>query len=307
MAEVLFGTKITDAMLVSTSALAEDPNPAWVSGTTYAIGNYVHRSTTHRVYKRTTAGAGTTPPENDPDNWKDWAPTNVWAMFDQEVATATVIASPFTVKLRPGMFNALYLIGLEGGWDIHLTYRASPGGAIVPLPGAGEDGTLTQSLEDSEPGDWWEYFFLPLRPASDFLLHNIEPYVDGELEITITGTGNISVGMLLVGDLKPAGWSEWGPRSRSVDYSYVDIKSDGNNTIMRGAGARGITFSCELETAEANAVERVLDDVRGVPCAVIVSHLPEHRGLRGFGLLRAEVSYDNPKAPKLSGNLEGLI
>lgn len=44
---------------------------AWVSGTTYAIGDRRRSLLDGRVYRRTTAGAGTTDPANDTTNWVD--------------------------------------------------------------------------------------------------------------------------------------------------------------------------------------------------------------------------------------------
>jgi hypothetical protein len=58
------------AAAVSAAAAAATSTAAnWVSGTTYAVGN-VRRSLIDGLpYLRTTAGAGTTDPRNDPENW----------------------------------------------------------------------------------------------------------------------------------------------------------------------------------------------------------------------------------------------
>lgn len=43
---------------------------AWVSGTTYSIGNVVWSPINFQSYRRKTAGAGTTDPSADPTNWE---------------------------------------------------------------------------------------------------------------------------------------------------------------------------------------------------------------------------------------------
>jgi hypothetical protein len=43
--------------------------PAWVTGTTYAIGDVVWSTVNGRIYRRTTNGAGTTDPASDAANW----------------------------------------------------------------------------------------------------------------------------------------------------------------------------------------------------------------------------------------------
>ena len=45
--------------------------PAWVSGTTYAIGNVRYSPITFKTYRRRTAGAGTVDPSVDKANWSD--------------------------------------------------------------------------------------------------------------------------------------------------------------------------------------------------------------------------------------------
>lgn len=296
-------------MLVSSSATEEDAAPEWVSGTNYAINAEVHRPSTHRVYRDSLGGISNVPPEDDGNRWQDRRPTNLWAMFDARVATATKLPSPLIVTLQAHMITALTLLALDGAWEVEVTYRATPGGAIVPLPGSDPTtGVLTQSLEASAPGDWWEYWFLPLRPASDFVIRNIEPYVEGEITVKLTSEGgDVSVGLLAIGDLFPMGETAWGARSKTVDYSYIDLNADKENVIVPGPGARDLAITAYIDMAEANAVERALNDIRGKPCVVIGSNLPEHEGLRTFGLVNAEVSYDNVKDAVLSGTVRGLV
>lgn len=56
---------ISNALAAAASAGAS----AWVSGTTYAIGDVRWSPADNRVYRRKTAGAGTTDPSADSTNW----------------------------------------------------------------------------------------------------------------------------------------------------------------------------------------------------------------------------------------------
>lgn len=56
---------ISNALAAAASAGAA----AWVSGTTYAIGDVRWSPIDYRIYRRRTAGAGTTDPSADPTNW----------------------------------------------------------------------------------------------------------------------------------------------------------------------------------------------------------------------------------------------
>lgn len=57
------------ALASSQAAAASAGATAWVSGTTYTIGDARWSPADGRVYRRRTAGAGTTDPSADPTNW----------------------------------------------------------------------------------------------------------------------------------------------------------------------------------------------------------------------------------------------
>ena len=62
-------TSATNAANSAANAAAAIGAPAWVSGTTYAIGALVYSTVDRRTYRRLTAGAGTTDPSADATNW----------------------------------------------------------------------------------------------------------------------------------------------------------------------------------------------------------------------------------------------
>lgn len=60
----------TQASLAAASAIAAaSAGPAWVSGTIYTLGQCVYSPVNYQIYRRTTAGAGTTDPSADNTNW----------------------------------------------------------------------------------------------------------------------------------------------------------------------------------------------------------------------------------------------
>jgi len=65
------------AVASATSAAASAGASIWVSGTTYAIGDARWSPADGRVYRRKTAGAGTTDPTADPTNWAPIAPNGL--------------------------------------------------------------------------------------------------------------------------------------------------------------------------------------------------------------------------------------
>jgi len=57
------------ASTASTNAISALGAPGWVSGTTYTIGTAVWSPINYGIYRRLTAGGGTTDPSLDPTNW----------------------------------------------------------------------------------------------------------------------------------------------------------------------------------------------------------------------------------------------
>lgn len=182
---------ITDAMLTSSTALepAVDET-AWVSGATYALGDQVIRTATHKIYSRLVPGAGTTPPESDTTNWTEVGPTNRWAMFDLERNTGTTLGSTLTVVLTPGQrVDALGLVGLVAdAVSITVTVSGSP------------VYTYTASLLNRLTVGWYTYFFGSFRYRNAVALFDLPPYSNAVLTVTLTrATGSIACGGLLIG------------------------------------------------------------------------------------------------------------
>lgn len=65
------------ALASSQAAAASMGAPAWVSGTTYAVGDRAWSPASGLVYRRRTIGAGTTDPSADPTNWSAISPNGL--------------------------------------------------------------------------------------------------------------------------------------------------------------------------------------------------------------------------------------
>ena len=127
---------ITDAMVGAGTTVPEDPTPAWVSGTSYLVGNEVHLPSTHRVYRCGVATSSSTPPNTAIANWTDVRPTNRWAAFDVYTSTKTTGTTSLTFVLSPGYFNALALYGVTAD-SYSIVVKDAPGGTTArPSTGA---------------------------------------------------------------------------------------------------------------------------------------------------------------------------
>lgn len=296
---LLVPTKITDAMLISSTAVEPAAGEvAWVPGNNYALKDRVYRSTTHMIYENLIPGIDSGLPENNPTRWEEVRPTNRWAVFDDKVSTQTVLSSPFTMVLKPGFFNAIAFFGLDGA-HITVTVKDNPGGnQIFQYDGA---------LENSMPSDYYEHWFSPYKPQTDLILSGIEPYLNAELTITITSAGSVACGIIAIGDLKPLGKTLRGAKAAPKTFSYIDIDKFGNNKIVRRKSAKDLTLTALVAIEEANSVLDTLTDLMDVPCCLIGAEGSEYSGVRGYGLVKGDLAYDEARTCTLSINLQGLI
>ena len=299
---VIVPIAITDANLVS-STVAEADFDTWVVGTSYALGARVVLG--HRIYESMRASNLGKDPRLDINRasptpwWQDVAPTNRYAMFDNEVSTQTTAMSSMTVVLRPGAFSAVFLAGLDAE-QLEITIRESSGGTVIYHH--------IDGLEGSAPADYLEYYYDRFKPATDFIVTGLDPFSASEITITLSRTsGVVRCGVLTVGDLRPLGRTQYGATAEPRSYSYIKTDEFGKTTIKKRKSAKDMTASAVLDLAEANSVLEILMETMGVPCVWIGTDIPEYAGLRTFGLGTGKVTFDIFNRANLSLTVQGLI
>lgn len=291
---------ITDARFIS-STVAEPAasETAWVSGTTYAIGDLRIRTQTHRVYKRKTAGAGTTPPESDPTNWDDFGPTLRWAMFDQEVNTQTTGTSPLTVTIAPGICNGLALIELVGT-QAAITVTDGAGGPTVY--------SATVSLEQSSVSDWYQYFYEPFSQRSSLVLTNLPPYGSARVTVSITGGGTLKCGGFIVGTVYSIGSTQYGATAGIRDYSRkVTDDVTGVVSLEPRKFSKRLRARLQVSAGQAGVIQTLLASLRATPVVWIGDDTGTYEPLTVFGFYRDfELDVAYPQVSFYSLDVEGM-
>lgn len=311
-ASILEPTLIDDTTLTSTT-VPENDHAAWNSVDTYGLGDRRISAATHRIYESGNAGNLNKDPD-DPVNrvanasgviwWIDVSATNAWKMFDEEKSSQTVAASPLTVVLEPGFINATYAGKIENADTVAITMKDAPGGTVVYSD--------TISLENSSPPDYYEHFFSPFEQQPDFVIDDLPPYELAELTVTLTNSsGNIKVGAMQIGDLRPLGTTRGGgrPKSKPKSYSYIKIDDFGENEIKRRKSARDMDIEVLVDLDYAITADAILEQARDKARFVIATPSPKYAGLRAFGLVNGEMSYETPGPQHCTLNLKvnGLI
>lgn len=296
-------TTITDAMLVS-SNVAETDYAAWVSGTSYSVGNRVIRTSVHKVYERVVAGAGTTAPESDATNWLEVGPTNRWEMFDAKVGTTTENASSITVVLQPGRINSLALLNLDASTvDVSLVVDA------IEIYSASIDLDSGTKI-----GNWYDYFYEPiyqqdtvtLTDLVDAALLDVPAYSTGTLTVTIARTaGTVSCGQLVVGLDYYLGETAMGASVSIRDFSRKDVDTYGNYTIIQRGYSKKVSTDIIVDRSRSDEVVRNISRYRSTPMVWIGSGVYGSLIVYGFAS-DWRLNFANSVISNLSLEIEGM-
>lgn len=264
---VIDSIDIGDAQLISSGAaeptVGIDP-AAWNGATAYAVGDLVHRTTTHRIYKRLVAGTTGTVPEHDIEgypgvttpNWEDHAPINRWACFDQVINTKTRLAAgPLAITIKPGVIvRGLALLELEGD-SVLVTMTDGAGGPEVYRH--------QESLITSLVTDWYGYFFEPFTTSSLLILQDLPPYLNGYITVSLTGSGAVAIGGFVVGPIYTIGRAMYGAGAGIIDYTKKDADlATGVVKLQEGQFRDSNKLQVVLPTGAINSTHALLKRLR---------------------------------------------
>lgn len=286
---------INDARLVS-STRAEDDYAAWSAVTTYALGD--RRIKAHRIWESVQGSNLNHDPETDGVSWwADMGPTNRWGMFDEKVGTVTSAAGSLTVVLAPGRFDSLALLQVSAA---SASISMSVGAEVVY--------EYTESLiDDSEITDWHQYFFEPIRPKDYVLLTNLPIYGEAETTITLTqNSGDVSIGMSIVGMASDVGGTLKSPSLGINDYSKKSTDEFGNTTLVQRSFSKRMGVKLMVDNSEVDRIHAALSAIRAIPVVWIGSK--QYSSMLIYGFFRdfdIDVAYSSFSYCTL--NIEGMI
>lgn len=290
--------EITDAILVS-STRAENDYSAWSSGTTYAAGDKVIKTSTHRIYQ-SVQGANT---NHDPATdttatwWLDIGPTNRWAMFDQTVGSVTSQATPLTVVLDPGFVGALALLDVAGT-AVTVSMLDAPAGSTVY-------NQTFDMTDTAELLDWWMYCFSPITPKTSLLVEDLPPYSTGRLTVSIAAATTASCGTLAVGNMVECGEVQYGVKVGIIDYSRKETDAYGVTSVTERAYAKRLECELVVMNTAVDYVTQQLAAVRATPVVWVAG--TQLNCLTAYGWARdwgVTIAYPNHSLMNLT--IEGL-
>ena len=278
---VIKPTAIADASFVS-STVPETDYAAWSAATTYAIGDRVILGTGyHSVYESLRATNLNHHPATDtssPAYWARVGPTNRWAMFDTRNATITSAAGSVSAVFTPGQIGAMFLSGLVGS-TATVQIKDGVAGAVVY--------SATVSLLTGDVFDWFSYFFANFDQKAQVVLTDLPIYSSSYVTVTVTGSGTVEIGTLLVGKMFSEGSAQYGAEAGIVDYSRKEVDAFGVMTFVERAFSKRFSVSLAIDKARTIPFISLLNSLRATPAVYITTSDDNYAYLAALGFYRS--------------------
>lgn len=277
--------QITDAMLAGStpaSNVSENDYPEWVGGSspvTYAIGDRVIMTSTHKVYESLQNSNTNHDPKTAFTWWIEVGPTNKWAVFDNSVSIQTSHPDLIEYWLTPGRaIGSVGLLNLIDAYEISITMFSPSMGT----PGIVYSKTIDLGLTATSP-DWWSWFFAFRNRPTQSVESDLPAYQDCVIKVQIVGGADLAVGVLLIGQRREFGIGiKYGARVGIQDYSRIETNDFGDTVLIQRAFAKRVGFELMINANEVDLFQNFLASIRAKPCLWIGNQNYEATVLFGF-------------------------
>lgn len=248
-----------DSMLTS-SSVSENDYAEWSAGTAYTVGQRCIMAAKHRIYECLIANTGNSPDVNltgASPKWLEVSATNKYKCVDDKFGTQTTATSSLTVTITPGkVIDSLALLNLIGT-SVTVSCTQSGLGTIY-------NKSITLQT-DVGVWDWKTYFLAPIVAEDDVVLTDLLPYGTQVITITVTGTGTVAIGNIVLGACVELGKLEYSPTVGIIDYSTKSTDAYGNTIVTKRAYAKRYGGRLIVENNFVDQLAGILASIRSTP------------------------------------------
>jgi len=270
---------ITDSILTD-SNLSETDYAAWNSGSTYALGDRVILTSTHKIYESSQGSNTNHNPETSPTWWIEVSPTNKWKCFDTSSTTQTLATgiSPPLISYEFAFnqaVNSVAFLNVTGCNYITIVMDDPTYGIVY-------NETIDLSRKQLS-SDWWAWFFGLRREANQYVALDLPTYPYATISVTLEGTPGLGVGIIVVGQQNNFSLGmKYGARVGIQDYSRKETNDFGDTVFVERAFAKRATYEVMMENEELDTFQKYLTSIRATPCLWVGSNEFEATTVFGF-------------------------
>ncbi|MDK3017629.1 hypothetical protein [Pseudodonghicola flavimaris] len=268
---------ITEAHLTASNIL-EDEYPDWDAATTFAAGDLVLSTVTHRVYESMQdSNLDNDPTVDDGTWWLDLRATNRWSAFDNRRTNPARRADAITYSIVPTMdCDAISLWGLNAGevriavWD----------GATKIY-----DETFVM-VDRGNVVSSYTWFWGGVVYARHKVLNGFPGYIGHRIDITISAPGGMAeVGNIILGRNYLLGTVMDGVEVQHVSHSRKEYDQYGDEMLVPRGSTRKITIPLRVPTIQGPRVMTVISEVDGLVVSFYGSPTGGLYGVEGLGFV----------------------
>lgn len=273
--KVIKSVTVTDAILTG-SSVPEADHATWASGTTYALGDRVILTSTHKIYESLQAANTNHDPATEATWWVEVSPTNRWKCLDLSNTTQTVVDAADYYEFTPAQaVNAVALVNISGILSVRVRLTDPSFGVVY-------DKTADLAAVPSE-SSWYAWFFEPRTEQTLFVAADLPSYPNATLRIDVTSSGTAYIGALVFGTQRTIGLGvQQGVRLGITDYSRKERNEWGDTVLVQRAYAKRVSFSMLIDNAQLDNTFNLLADMRATPCLWIGTNLYGALSVFGF-------------------------
>lgn len=247
--------QISETMFTSSIAEPGAGETLWAAATAYAYPTKVYRPTTHKIYQSlsTTATVDSVTPElsifADSPKWVELSSTNKFAMFDMLRNGGSTATSSISVTITPNQrIDAIAIIGMENVSNI----------LITAVYGSGTSIQLENKTNSYTSSGVTKYY-------NNYIKVDLAPYYNIVITITLTGTGTINSGNVVLGVYEPLGSSQRGIAVDTINFSTVDRDLYGGAVLVQRRNVPSISVKTLIDRGRVNRAAQVREYLNAKP------------------------------------------
>jgi len=200
--------------------------------------------------------------------WLDAGNDNRWKMFDQSITSQTTLAGEVVIAFAPGQ-RLDSIVGLNcAASSATVSFTDIGTGQVVY-------SAMVNLVSSSGIQDLYSYLFEPITQLPEFVVSDVPLGISTNAVVTVqvkTTTGNASIGGCVFGLAKDIGFTEWGAKVSTVDYSVKTKDGFGNYVITPRAFSKKGDFTVQVPTGSVDFLQNMLAQFRSTPVVYIGSN-----------------------------------
>lgn len=165
----------------------------------------------------------------------------------------------------------------------------------------------TKTLDKTGISNWYDYFFKDFDQVTEVIFEDIPSYNSTRITLAVYGNSEVKIGVSLTGISSSIGKTQYGASAGIIDYSKKETDEFGRTTFIQRAYSKRMNVNIILPNGDLNRVQKLLTEVRAVPCVWVGTDSDIYGPLIMYGFFRdfsLEIPY--PEYSYCSLQVEGL-